>query len=319
MYPKCKTGFHAVGSNICSPDCQFGMEDIGVSCRKQTYTRETVLPSCGAGQLYDAGLCYQQCKPDYSGVGPVCWGKCPPSHPVECGASCTVSQEACAQNVTDQVLSVLEVAADITLTVVTAGTGTAIKTGVKQGTKIGFSQAAKSLGKNLSKQTISDQIKKAAIKAGKEVGESTAEAWGAALVEAGTTGEFEWESLDPTGIASIVKAYNHPICEPPSSIAGTSTPTTPVSGPGCNTEGSARSAGGGQPVQITFRNSTAGAVKIYWLDYTGKRQQYGTLSPGQSYTQSTYAGHPWLAADATDKCIELFQPASSATLNIIAR
>jgi VHL beta domain len=215
------------------------------------------------------------------------------------------------------------VAADITLTVLTAGGGTAAvtaaKTGVKQGTKIGFSQAAKTLGKNLSKATISDQIKKAAMKAGKEVAESTAEAWGAALVEAGTTGEFEWESLDPTGIASIVKAYNHPICNPPSTPTTTTASPAAAAGPGCDTEGAARSAGGGQPVQITFRNSTAGNVKLYWLDYNGKRQLYKTLTPGESYIQSTYIGHPWLAANATDQCIELFQPASSTTLNIISR
>ena len=33
-YPKCKAGFHAVGCNICSPDCPKDMKDIGVSCQK---------------------------------------------------------------------------------------------------------------------------------------------------------------------------------------------------------------------------------------------------------------------------------------------
>lgn len=33
-YPKCKVGFHAVGCNICSPDCPKDMKDIGISCQK---------------------------------------------------------------------------------------------------------------------------------------------------------------------------------------------------------------------------------------------------------------------------------------------
>jgi hypothetical protein len=34
VYPLCKSGFHAVGTNICSPNCPSSWEDIGVSCKK---------------------------------------------------------------------------------------------------------------------------------------------------------------------------------------------------------------------------------------------------------------------------------------------
>lgn len=34
VYPKCADNFHAVGCNICSPDCPSGMTDIGISCQK---------------------------------------------------------------------------------------------------------------------------------------------------------------------------------------------------------------------------------------------------------------------------------------------
>jgi microsomal dipeptidase-like Zn-dependent dipeptidase len=34
IYPKCRSGFHAVGCCICSPNCPSGMTDIGVSCQK---------------------------------------------------------------------------------------------------------------------------------------------------------------------------------------------------------------------------------------------------------------------------------------------
>ena len=39
VYPKCAEGYHAVGCNICSPDCPADMTDLGVSCEKPMYDR----------------------------------------------------------------------------------------------------------------------------------------------------------------------------------------------------------------------------------------------------------------------------------------
>jgi len=46
-------------------------------------------------------------------------------------------------------------------------------------------------------------------------------------------------------------------------------------------------------VSVTFRNTTALAVNICWVDYSGKLVSYAKLRPGESYQQGTYAGHPW--------------------------
>lgn len=45
------------------------------------------LPLCEAGQEYDAGLCYDPCSEGYSGVGPVCWERCPVDF-IDDGAFC---------------------------------------------------------------------------------------------------------------------------------------------------------------------------------------------------------------------------------------
>jgi hypothetical protein len=75
VYQKCRSGFHAVGCCVCSPDCPSGMPDAGVSCTKQSYGRTagTPLHACPDGQEKDGALCYPLCKPKYKGVGPVCW------------------------------------------------------------------------------------------------------------------------------------------------------------------------------------------------------------------------------------------------------
>lgn len=87
-YPRRRANFHAAGCCVCSPDCPAGMTDIGVSCQKQTSTRSINLPTqCGAGQVYDAGLCYPTCPAGMNGVGPVCWGSCPTGY-ADHGATC---------------------------------------------------------------------------------------------------------------------------------------------------------------------------------------------------------------------------------------
>lgn len=66
--------------------CPAGYQNDGCTCRidawifaKDTYGRGVGTPptDCGPGREYDAGLCYQRCRPGFNGVGPVCWGSCP--------------------------------------------------------------------------------------------------------------------------------------------------------------------------------------------------------------------------------------------------
>jgi len=58
FFPKCRSGFHAFGCNVCSPDCPGGMTDIGVSCGKVgTYDRGIGTPPVSnmLGDHYHAG------------------------------------------------------------------------------------------------------------------------------------------------------------------------------------------------------------------------------------------------------------------------
>jgi hypothetical protein len=66
--------------------CPTGFQNDGCICRidawifaKESYARGVgALPTaCGPGRVYDAGLCYDLCRPGFTGVGPVCWGRCP--------------------------------------------------------------------------------------------------------------------------------------------------------------------------------------------------------------------------------------------------
>jgi len=217
VYPKCKPGYHQVGCCICSPDCPSGFTDLGVSCTKPTQTRGagTIPTACSGGKQYDAGLCYTQCKSGFSGVGPVCWGQCPASMPVACGAGCATTKDDCSGAVRDQVMSVVEVAVTIATAVATAGASTgaeaaagAGKAAAETAAKQAANQATKSVAKGITKAAATAAIKDAAKGAG--VNLTMQQIDQVAGVAAGDT----WDpySLDPTGIAAVVKAYNHKVC-----------------------------------------------------------------------------------------------------------
>jgi hypothetical protein len=107
-YPKCKTGFHNVGANICSPNCPFQWQDTGTGCYKPA-THANLFGDplrCKPGMEGKDGLCYNKCnKTDYSGVGPVCWQNCPSQMPVNCGAGCATTSKDCAMAISDMVIS----------------------------------------------------------------------------------------------------------------------------------------------------------------------------------------------------------------------
>jgi hypothetical protein len=45
---------------------------------------------------------------------------------------------------------------------------------------------------------------------------------------------------------------------------------------------------------------------VYWLDFSGARQLYGVMQPGQRASMQTYVSHPWVVADASDTCLGTF-------------
>jgi len=200
VYPKCRSGFHKVGCCTCSPNCLSGMQDIGVSCTKASYGRGAgVIPKgCSDGKTNQNGLCYTACRSGYKGVGPVCWAdNCPTKFPTKCGMGCAVNQTECAWAIIGQVQSVGE----FVFNIATAGSGSAATT------------AGEAAAKTVAKETIKQQLKNKAREMGKELAESTVENAALMCYDAQLTGDFDWTSLDPTGIANIVSAFNKPLCK----------------------------------------------------------------------------------------------------------
>lgn len=60
------------------------------------------------------------------------------------------------------------------------------------------------------------------------------------------------------------------------------------------------------PVQVLFVNNTSTPYERYWLNFEGKREDYGTIMPSTVVTQMSWAGHPWLVAPPDGRPIGIF-------------
>jgi len=211
VYPKCRPGFHAVGCCVCSPDCPSGFSDGGATCNKPSYGRGvgTVPTGCMRGYNNQAGLCYRNCDSGYStGLGPVCWKSCPASAPVSCGAGCALTLAECKAHTIDQVMSVMSLVVTIMQEVETGGVSLEWQE-LSAGGKAAWVQMAKAALKNAAvKNMTKDEVIATLRDQGVNVGLNQMDN----LANAATGQDFDFYSLDPTGIASVVKAYNHKIC-----------------------------------------------------------------------------------------------------------
>lgn len=84
----------------------------------------------------------------------------------------------------------------------------------------------------------------------------------------------------------------------------------------CELESSVRSLENTTPMRFSVRNNTGITLELFWLNYNGQRQSYGTVAPGASWEVTSYVSHPWLIArEADDLCVQLI-PDVGAEANV---
>ena len=60
---------------------------------------------------------------------------------------------------------------------------------------------------------------------------------------------------------------------------------------------------------IKFINRSKQTVKVYWLDFEGKRELRQVLKEGEAYApKRTFLSHPWLVTDNEDNAWEVYFP-----------
>lgn len=250
-YDKCAPGYTSDGATLCykkcpagskfSPGfchfsgvggCPSGLSGLKPSCINSagSYSRGVGKPMiCESDEQNNAGLCYSSCKANYSGNGPVCWGACPSSQPVNCGAGCAKDQAACGAETTNMVMAPLQLAANIVMAVGTGGTANAAKAAARSAVKSGLSATTRALAKAAFKSLKQDLLAKIRTKVSakllKDYAKENAEAVmnkaaeqlaSAAMSDGGAVDVMQvLGDIDPTGIMDVVSAYNKPTCHVP--------------------------------------------------------------------------------------------------------
>jgi hypothetical protein len=59
----------------------------------------------------------------------------------------------------------------------------------------------------------------------------------------------------------------------------------------------------GVPSKIAFENRTSETLRIYWIDYDGGTKLYSTLSPGNTFSASTFMTHNWIVTTLAGACV----------------
>jgi hypothetical protein len=106
----------------------------------------------------------------------------------------------CNRVVAEQVMSVLQVAENIALTIASGGTAIVAKNIAKDAASDVVIKASKS------------EIRNAIVDAAKDAGQSLGEEQVKNLVNMASGEDFDPTSFDPTGISAIVNAYDHNTC-----------------------------------------------------------------------------------------------------------
>lgn len=87
----------------------------------------------------------------------------------------------------------------------------------------------------------------------------------------------------------------------------------------CDQESSLKSSQGAAS-NIVVNNNTDATIKLYWLDFNGKRVEYspGGIKADASHRQGTFVTHPWVITNANEECLGIYVPetTSTATLNV---
>jgi hypothetical protein len=80
----------------------------------------------------------------------------------------------------------------------------------------------------------------------------------------------------------------------------------------CISEARLRSESSLVSTNILFINRKPFPVKVYWIDFTGKRQHYFDLEPNQVRWQQTFTTHPWVITNTAGNqpCQDVFLPPS---------
>lgn len=169
-YRNCPPGYTNTGEfcqiwpetkGVSAMTCKSGEFKSGARCYPNNACNYTEGGQTKRGEM-NAGLCYENCRKNFYGVGPVCWSSCNGKLKTECAAGCASSSLECGLATTDMVLSPVE----MVVSVVSIGNYASAKA-ARKASMNAAREAAKKAGREAAQVVID--------KAGRELAKEAAE------------------------------------------------------------------------------------------------------------------------------------------------
>jgi hypothetical protein len=79
----------------------------------------------------------------------------------------------------------------------------------------------------------------------------------------------------------------------------------------CSEERSLRSSPGTAPIQLFLYNASGADIRVFALDFEGKRRRSISIGDDRSAPILTYIRRPWVVTDASGQCLQIIQPGHS--------
>ena len=221
----CPSGYTNAGlfCALNTPSVPAGYTGLtGLDLAKHSYTRGvgTIPPNCSVGKKKQNGLCYKDCNAGYDGEGPVCWNTCPSGHS-SCGAGCATSSKYCAEVTANQVLSSLNLVANVA----TMGASGEAASAAKSVEEASQAKSMISKGKEAWKALKATEE----YKAYKETKDGIKFANSMENLSTAQSDEDALRALstfDPTGISQVISAFAQKVCAPTPGATSPPPPTT---------------------------------------------------------------------------------------------
>ena len=70
----------------------------------------------------------------------------------------------------------------------------------------------------------------------------------------------------------------------------------------CHGEYGNRSLPTTSPINFHIRNSSTNTIRVYWINFVGRRQWYADVLPNHDYNARSYLNHLWAITDVDDNC-----------------
>ena len=70
---------------------------------------------------------------------------------------------------------------------------------------------------------------------------------------------------------------------------------------------------------VTFQNKRSEPVKLFWMDYGGRRKHYHDVAPGKEQKQNTYSDAIWLVTNAKEEPLGYFKATQKEALAVIPK